>query len=282
MRSRKPRLGGKHWVVVGVVVLVGMASTVGGVPFLDQETAERPDTVQQSAPPSRFVYSAKFVCGRMVDVPPSDADNGFELEPPVKPGNYATTINVHNFRQQEVTIKLNATAVGALPRSVVDEPPVPRSTTITRTLGPNQGLELECSDIGDRLDLPDTNLPVIFLDGFVRIETTSRLEVVGVYTSQRVIRENSNLTANTTVNSTAACDCRDGPDGGDDGVVTAKADGGAIARAMASSNVTGNFTSVGVGTSIHLERIEPYRVRGHGTGAAGNNGNGNGNGNNGN
>ena len=48
-------------------------------------------------------YSVKFVCGRQ---PAADAaGHNLEGEPPVKPGNYATEINIHNYSYREFKLR---------------------------------------------------------------------------------------------------------------------------------------------------------------------------------
>src|SRR5260370_16896972 len=47
------------------------------------------------------VYSVKFVCGLQLPIPGQVPPS----EPPVKPGNYATAVNIHNFHNaQSATI----------------------------------------------------------------------------------------------------------------------------------------------------------------------------------
>ncbi len=48
-------------------------------------------------------YSVKFVCGRQqpIDIPGTNALG----EPPVKPGNYATEINIHNYAYREFKLR---------------------------------------------------------------------------------------------------------------------------------------------------------------------------------
>src|SRR5690242_3393793 len=52
--------------------------------------------------PRAAVYSVKFLCGfqNPIDVSPL----GPQAEPPVKPGNYATAVNIHNFHTFPVNI----------------------------------------------------------------------------------------------------------------------------------------------------------------------------------
>lgn len=55
------------------------------------------------------IYSVKFLCGLQTTVPSSPP-----AEPPVKPGNYATAINIHNFHPT-ATVEFRKKAVVANP-----------------------------------------------------------------------------------------------------------------------------------------------------------------------
>ena len=48
------------------------------------------------------VYSVKFICGDQ----PANPNLHLPSEPPVKPGNYATAVNIHNFHQSQKAIIL--------------------------------------------------------------------------------------------------------------------------------------------------------------------------------
>jgi hypothetical protein len=76
--------------------------------------ASSPPAAPQAAPASAaeqvtpngaymWNYSVKFVCGRQqpIDIPGTNAIG----EPPVKPGNYATEINIHNYAYREFKLR---------------------------------------------------------------------------------------------------------------------------------------------------------------------------------
>ena len=64
-----------------------------------------PATGEQVTPNGAYMwnYSVKFVCGRQppIDIPGTNAVG----EPPVKPGNYATEINIHNYAYREFKLR---------------------------------------------------------------------------------------------------------------------------------------------------------------------------------
>lgn len=90
------------------VVFAGRQTSANAAPAANTDLQPDSSTAQQGTNGTyRFVYSVKFVCGYqqpLVDVP-GQVSFG---EPIVKPGNYATEINIHNynFRTAELRKKL--------------------------------------------------------------------------------------------------------------------------------------------------------------------------------
>jgi len=126
------------------------------------------------------VYSVKFICGDQPPLPNLRPPS----EPPVKPGNYATAVNVHNFHLNQETV-IQKSAVIALPEN---QQPRPISSTRTVTLGPGLAFEIDCSDIVS-LFPPLPPLPP-FIKGFVVLRGSPAggpfptLSVTAVYTAQ--------------------------------------------------------------------------------------------------
>jgi hypothetical protein len=88
-----------------------------------------------------FIYSVKFVCGlQVVPSNPSTVPN----EPPVKPGNYATSVNVPNYHSGSATTFCKK-AVVALPEGSGAKGTV--SPFVRDILDFNQAEEIDCSDI---------------------------------------------------------------------------------------------------------------------------------------
>jgi hypothetical protein len=123
-----------------------------------------------------FVYSVKFVCGLQVvpsiQFPPP-------REPTVKPGNYVTAINVHNYHLKATALRKKA--VIALPESILTRGRI--STIVAENLGPNQALTVDCNEIVKLFPVAPVPLPP-FIDGFVEIVSPVQLSVAAVYTSQ--------------------------------------------------------------------------------------------------
>ncbi len=128
-----------------------------------------------TAEAQQFLYSVKFLCGQQTTpttLPPPN-------EPPVKFGNYATAVNIHNFRPTPVEIRKKA--VIALPQNPLGQRGAVSNFAVD-PLGPNQALEVDCSNIV-ALFPPVPPLPA-FIKGFVEIISPVELSVVAVYTAQ--------------------------------------------------------------------------------------------------
>ena len=104
-------------------------------------------------------YAVKIVCG----VPDRAA---------VAPGRYFTAINVHN--PSATAAKLQFKVASTMPNLT----PGPISGFFPAVLKPDQALEIDCTDVGRRLDAGGR-----FMKGFVVIQSSVELDVVGVYTA---------------------------------------------------------------------------------------------------
>jgi hypothetical protein len=124
----------------------------------------------QTGTPS-YVYSVKYVCG--LQIIPSTQFRP-PTEPPVKPGNYATSINIHNYHTIETSILTKAVVAGGQIGKLAG-----------RGLLPNQALNVGCGQIVAMIP-PTTPLP-LFIEGFVEIVSPVQLSVAAVYTSQTCI-----------------------------------------------------------------------------------------------
>ncbi|GAV22134.1 hypothetical protein [Carboxydothermus pertinax] len=136
-----------------------------------------------------LVYPVKFICGFIPNPSgPPEATLPPGEEPPLKPANYATAINVINLTDH--TISFNKKAVIALPEGEHNNPII--GDKITETLLPNAALEIDCNDIVNNLLYGKNLPPVTLLKGFVVIEIPKLvscvkdfhpLEVVAIYTA---------------------------------------------------------------------------------------------------
>jgi len=141
------------------------------------------------AQPSGFpIYSVKFVCGLQ-----TIASTQFRppAEPPVKPGNYATLINIHNFHSSSTgaPVIVLKKAVVSIPESQLPRPS-PTSRLFREQLAPNQAVDVDCTEIMRLLATATPPVPAgTFITGFVEIQSLSGapLSVTAVYTSQTCI-----------------------------------------------------------------------------------------------
>lgn len=121
----------------------------------------------------KYVYAAKFVCGLMKPNP------HFKGEPPVKPANYATDINIHNPQEWGWPEGVQ------MLKKVVEATPEPDQG---RPLGehefrlfPDGAASADCNEIYRLLGVNPSAKP--FKTGFFVIKSEAPLDVVGVYTS---------------------------------------------------------------------------------------------------
>jgi hypothetical protein len=172
-------------VVIGFMVFASLclASWVG---------AQQPAAVPQEA-----IYSIKFLCGFESEPTPSLFPS--PSEPPVKPGNYATAVNIINFHT--FAVHICKVAVVANPESC-SEPNPPEGNACNTFLGirsgislaPEQTFEVDCNDIVNLFGGPSSALPS-FIKGFVEIvvlpqtglSLSNPLNVTAVYSAQQCV-----------------------------------------------------------------------------------------------
>ena len=159
-------------VVAIAAALVLATSFAVGLPIGDTNTNQA--TAETTG---EFVYPAKFVCGSIAGEEGAHLKSAGE-EPPVKPGNYATIINLLNPTRDEVEVVFRGSVAvgGGLDGQV--------SSQSSLVLGPNQAKKLSCQDIAEVFG--DEGLAAQFLDGFVTIQTNRNIAVSGVYTAKTV------------------------------------------------------------------------------------------------
>ncbi|HEY6419294.1 MAG TPA: hypothetical protein VIX59_09850 [Candidatus Binataceae bacterium] len=171
-------------MVKRILLTIGFLAVVAALPC---ESA-RAQCAGTGGPPGLnkglCIYSVKFVCGLQQPDPSLQPP----LETPVKPGNYATAVNIHNFHNnQPVTIAKKA--VIANPEG---QPPGQISSFQRFPLGPDGAFEIDCCDIvrlllGVPSDVPCQQLPTKlppFIKGFVEVISPVTLSVTGVYTAE--------------------------------------------------------------------------------------------------
>jgi hypothetical protein len=114
-----------------------------------------------------FQYAVKMICG-IIKPSPQPRD-------PLPPGRYSTATNVHNPSRCDTVILRWKVAIG-LPGLRVG----PVSSFAEASLGPDEALEIDCSDVVARLKRDGVPMPS-YLKGWVIIECSAQLDVVAVY-----------------------------------------------------------------------------------------------------
>ncbi|MEK6375849.1 MAG: hypothetical protein AABO58_24500 [Acidobacteriota bacterium] len=114
-----------------------------------------------------YQYAAKIVCGRPAPTPTYAFQVGAH-------GTYFTQVNVHNpSRTQGVSIRKKF--INAQP----DERPTKPTQFFGLGLEPDWATQIDCHNILKHLGLP----PGAYVEGFVILESTLEIDVVGLYTA---------------------------------------------------------------------------------------------------
>lgn len=124
-----------------------------------------------AGPEEGFEYSVKLVCGSQKDPKDMALVKGF----------YGTTINVRNPDREPV--KLQKLLALTLPPG--GQEPGDLIRIAEEELPPRLALAVDCNDLQQRLN----GFPQDFIEGFVVIRSTGRLDVVAVYTSATLARD---------------------------------------------------------------------------------------------
>lgn len=185
----------KYWVfgvlIAQVVVFLLLISL-----FVRQPAAQASDVINapadapqaQIATHGQYVwsYAAKFVCGYQRTAAAGQTVQG---EPVLKPGNYASEINIHNpnYKQVPLRKKFIVLVNQANPQNpiIVREPAqVEPTKIITMTLGPDFATMDDCNNLWT-LTYPGVPLPTpmpVFI-GYLVVLSPVELDVDVVYTA---------------------------------------------------------------------------------------------------
>jgi hypothetical protein len=137
--------------------------------------------------PDRWEYAAKFVCGTQTSPtanPPS--------EPPVKAGNYATVINMHNPLAKPVILqkKVALAAPETYPQTTLVDP----TQRFQDRLASDHTMSVDCTEIVSLLKLNGTPAAGPFIEGFLVVDaylsttanTAAALDVVAITTTSDI------------------------------------------------------------------------------------------------
>src|SRR5258708_2594227 len=142
-QGRRTMLGKKSSIVAFVAMLAALSCGSANA-----QLVQCPSTSPIAGQKGLCIYSVKFICGQQLPDPQS-------FEPPVKPGNYATDVNIHNYHNSQ-QVPIRKKAVIALPE---DQPPGQISQFVGLVLKPDQALEIDRQDISNLLTNAGTKLP---------------------------------------------------------------------------------------------------------------------------
>jgi hypothetical protein len=136
--------------------------------------AKKPTRI--TIPACKYTYSVKFVCGVQQDCECACA--------PVRPGVYATEINIHNYKCKDATVEkwLIPTVLSGAP--VGREPRVAKRRIGDRIKLPADSATMDdCCRIAEMLLGAPTTAPMPLTVGFLEIVSDVELSVTAVYTA---------------------------------------------------------------------------------------------------
>ena len=116
---------------------------------------------------SRQVYTVKFVCGTQQPITTLNAPS----EPPVKPGNYATVVNIEALSEGAAVEGQVSVAGGGKPAVIT--PPLALSQQF-------QTVDFTCADIAKAAGSSASS----FITGYLNIAFKGPIKVTAVYTAQ--------------------------------------------------------------------------------------------------
>jgi Integrin beta chain VWA domain len=129
-----------------------------------------------TVPACEYTYAVKFVCG-------TQEDCGCDCTP-VRPGAYATEINVHNSRchTAQITLRVNSLVLAGAPAGRFPNV-VPAKSVATFTLAQGEATMVDCCRINEFLlgAAPSGDTPASI--GFLEITSDQELDVAAVYTT---------------------------------------------------------------------------------------------------
>lgn len=182
----------RRWVFVGLSALTLLAIALLAV-FAGQQSArasailEPPEAPQEQAVAGQYMwnYSVKFVCGLQPLQTPGVEPLG---EPVVKPANYATDINIHNYNYKTVPLRkkllvlVETTATG---QNIVREPKTTEPRAFAQVaLGPDFATLDDCNGLWGILhpNIPPPATMLLFT-GYLVILSPLDIDVDVVYTA---------------------------------------------------------------------------------------------------
>lgn len=168
---------------------VGVVLAAVSIPCVNaQVPAPAPITL-----PARWSYAAKFVCG----LSPFVTNPGsVPKEPPVKKGNYATVVNIHNTSATDVTI-LKKVALAA-PETFPDTHLIPPTRRFKDRLPSDHAMSVDCSEIVNLLVQNGTPPAGPFIEGFLVVDALGLASTANVMPELDVVAVTTTAVDTTT------------------------------------------------------------------------------------
>jgi hypothetical protein len=176
-------------LVVQVLLFVMLASVFVRQPSASAANDAAPLAAPQDAPQAQtatkgqyvWSYAAKFVCGLQRPAAAGQVPPG---EPILKPGNYASEINIHNPAYKDAPLRKKFLVL-VKGQEAVREPQTTKPLTVTKmTLGPDYAMMDDCNNLW-AIIYPSVPLPSpmpVFI-GYLVILSPLELDVDVVYTA---------------------------------------------------------------------------------------------------
>src|SRR3984893_8005086 len=136
--------------------------------------------VQITVPPCTFVYSVKFICG-------TQPECGCECAP-VRPGKYATEVNIHNYSLKEVEVVKRFVPVVLAGAPAGREPRVAGVRADDKITLPAQTATMDdCCRIVELLFGGPAPSPIPLTIGFLELTASAEIAVTAVYTANGLL-----------------------------------------------------------------------------------------------
>ena len=189
----------KYWMVGSASFLVVALLLAGGAQAWQLRavhaapaTAPLSTVQQQVAANGKYMwnYSVKFVCGVQQKLAAVAGTNEVLGEPPVKPGNYATEINIHNYTYRDVPVGKKVIILvtqGANGQQVVVREPQktgPFDKFDSIKLGPDFATLDDCNRIWEWTTGKVPPAPAPLTIGYLVILSPVDLDIDAVYTAE--------------------------------------------------------------------------------------------------
>jgi hypothetical protein len=127
-------------------------------------------------PACKFTYSVKFICGVQPECECACT--------PVRPGAYATEINIHNYKCHEADVEKSLIPLVLASAAVGREPRVAKRRIVDRIKLPSDSATMDdCCRIAEMLLGAPPTSPMPLTIGFMEIVSNVELSVCAVYTA---------------------------------------------------------------------------------------------------